>query len=165
MKPVRRILLTAAATAALIAGVPAVVMAATGTASSHLDLQASRFTTTTGSTSSGTMTNVPGLAGLNVCALGQVTAVVSVEVDGARPVGVQVLVDGGPAAQPGAVRLVPAGAHDSGSFTFTQTVAPFEANDHHTFDLQWRSPNGGKIILERGSVVLLYQQGTQGCLP
>lgn len=155
----KRIALALAAAVALLVGIPAAVQAATGAATSPVSLQAARYTTTAASTSSGTMTNVPGLTGLNICASGQVTAVVSAEIDGHRPAGLQVLIDGGPVAQPGAVRLVPAGVHDSGSFTFIQTVGTFEGNDHHVFDLQWRSPAGGKITLERGTIELLYRPG------
>ena len=163
MMRIRRPLVIAAAAAALVLGTAGGVLAATGSASSGLDLQAVRFTSTAASTSSPAFRNIPGLAGLTICARGQVTAVLSVELDGARPAGLQVLVDGGPVAQPGAVRFVPAGAHDSGSFAFIQVVGPFEANDHHTFDAQWRSPAGGRVALERGTVTLLYAKGTQAC--
>jgi hypothetical protein len=164
MRTLRRSAVIVAAAAALTAATGSlVVLAAVGSASSALDAQAARYTTTAASTSSASMHNVPGLAGLTICAARQVTATVSVELDGARPASFQVLVDGGPVAQPGAVRFVPAGTHDSASFTFIQSVGPFEANDHHTFDLQWRSPVGGTVKLERGTVVLAYQKGTHAC--
>jgi len=42
-------------------------------------------------------------------------------------------------------------------------VGPFEANDHHTFDVEWRSPTGAKTTLERGTFNLQYERGTQSC--
>jgi hypothetical protein len=148
--------------AAVVIGVPTVVLAATGGSSSSLDLQASRFTTTSVTTSSKTFQAIPGLSGLNVCALHQVTAALSVELNGA-PAGFLIRIDGGATMQPGAIRFVPAGPHDSFSFTFVNSVGPFEANDHHVFDVEWRSPTGAATTLERGTFNLQYQRGTQSC--
>lgn len=142
--------------------VPAAVLAASGGTSSSVDLQASKFTTSTATTSSKTFHPIPGLSGLNICALDQVTAALSVELNGA-PAGLQVRVDGGGTMAPGAIRFVPAGGHDSFSFTFVQGVGPFEADDHHAFDVEWRSPTGAATTLERGTFNLQYQRGTQGC--
>ena len=157
----RKILIVILAAAVLL-GVPAVVLAASGGTNSSLDLQRSRFTTTTATTSSRTFQPVPGLSGLNICALNQVTATLSVELNGA-PAGFQIRIDGAGTMQPGAVRLVPAGPHDSFSFTFVNSVAPFEANDNHSFDVEWRSPTGAATTLERGTFNLQYQRGTQQC--
>jgi hypothetical protein len=157
----RKILIVILA-AAVVLGVPAVVLAASGGTNSSLDLQRSRFTTTTATTSSRTFQPIPGLSGLNICALNQVTATLSVELNGA-PAGFQIRIDGGGTMQPGAVRLVPAGPHDSFSFTFVNSVAPFEANDNHSFDVEWRSPTGAATTLERGTFNLQYQRGTQQC--
>ena len=148
--------------AVAVLGIPAVVLAASGGFSSSMDLQASKFTTTTATTSSKTSRPVPGLSGLTVCALQQVTATVSVELNGA-PAGFQVRIDGGGTMSPGAIRFVPAGPHDSFSFTFVQNVGPFEANDNHSFDVEWRSPTGAATTLERGTFNLQYQRGTQSC--
>ena len=157
----RKILIVILA-AAVVLGVPAVVLAASGGANSSLDLQRSRFTTTTATTSSRTFQPIPGLSGLNICALNQVTATLSVEINGA-PAGFQIRIDAAGTMQPGAVRLVPAGPHDSFSFTFVNSVAPFEANDNHSFDVEWRSPTGTATTLERGTFNLQYQRGTQQC--
>jgi hypothetical protein len=155
-------LLIPAVALALAVGVPTAVLAASGGANSELDLQASKFTTTTQTTSSTTFRAVGGLSGLTICALHQVTVTVSVELTGA-PASVQVRQDGGPVIKPGAVRFVPVGPHDSFSFTFLANVFPFEANDHHVFDVEWRSPTGRSVTLERGTLNLQYQKGTQGC--
>lgn len=148
--------------AAVLLGVPSAVLAATGGSSSSLQAQASKFTTTAVTTSSQEFRPVPGLSGLNVCAVNQVTATLGVELNGA-PAGFQIRVDGGGTMEPGAVRFVPAGPHDTFSFTFVRSVSPFEANDHHTFDVEWRSPTGSLVTLERGTFNLQYQRGTQAC--
>jgi hypothetical protein len=157
----RKILIVILA-AAVVLGVPAVVLAASGGTNSSLDLQRSKFTTTTATTSSRTFQPIPGLSGLNICALNQVTATLSVELNGA-PAGFQIRIDAAGTMQPGAVRLVPAGPHDSFSFSFVNSVAPFEANDNHSFDVEWRSPTGSATTLERGTFNLQYQRGTQQC--
>jgi hypothetical protein len=147
---------------AVVLGVPTAVLAASGGFSSSLDQQASKFTTTTATTSSKTFHPIPGLSGLLICALHQVTATLSVELNGA-PAGFQIRIDGDGTMQPGAVRFVPAGPHDSFSFTFVNNVGPFEANDHHEFDVEWRSPTGAATTLERGTFNLQFQRGTQMC--
>ena len=148
--------------AAGVLAIPVAVMAASGGTSSSLDLQASKFTTSTATTSSKTFHAIPGLSGLTICALHQVTATLSVQLNGA-PAGFQIRVDGGGTMQPGAIRLVPAGAHDSFSFTFVNSVGPFEADDHHSFDVEWRSPTGAATTLERGTFNLQYEHGVQNC--
>ena len=145
-----------------VLGIPAAVLAASGGASSSLDLQASRFTTSTATTSSKTFHAIPGLSGLTICALHQVTGTLSVQLTGA-PAGFQIRLDGGGTMQPGAIRFVPAGAHDSFSFAFMNTVGPFEADDHHSFDVEWRSPTGAATTLDRGTFNLQYEHGTQNC--
>jgi len=147
---------------ALAAGVPLVAMAASGRFSSSLDRQASRWTTTRASTSSAAFEPVAGLSGLRICTLYQVTATLSVALRGA-PAGFQIRVDGGGLMRPGAVRFVPAGRHASFSFTFLQSVGPFEDNDHHTFDVEWRSPTRATTTLERATFNLQYQRGTHRC--
>jgi hypothetical protein len=148
--------------AATVLGVPAAVLAASGGSSSSMDLQASKFTTTKATTSSKTFRPIKGLSGLTICALHQVTATLSVELNGA-PARFQVRVDGGGTMAPGSIRFVPAGPHDSFSFTFVQSVGPFEANDNHGFEVEWRSPTGAATTLERGTFNLQYQRGTQSC--
>lgn len=157
----RKILIAIVALAVAV-GVPTAVMAASGSASSALDLQAAKFTTTTQTTSSTTFRAINGLSGLSICALHQVTGTLSVQLKGA-PAGFQIRFDGGPVMQPGAIRFVPAANLDSNSFTFVTSVAPFEASDVHSFDVEWRSPTGGATTLTLGSFNLQYEKGTQGC--
>jgi hypothetical protein len=137
-------------------------MAASGGSSSSLGLQRGAWTVNRASTSSSTFRPVPGLAGLDVCALGEVAATLSIQTSGA-PVGLQIRIDGGGLMHPDAVRFVPTGQHDSFSFTWLSTVGPFEANDHHSFDVEWRAPLGGTVTLDRATVNVLYQRGTHAC--
>ena len=159
-----RKVLIAGLASVFVAGVPTAVLAASGglTASgrfsSSLDLQASKWTSTSVSTWSRTFRTIPSLSGLNICALNQVTAALSAQVSGA-PAAFEVLIDDGPTMPPGAIQFVPAGPHDSFSFNFVRSVGPFEANDHHVFDVEWRSPTGKRILLERGTFNLQYQKG------
>ena len=115
-----------------------------------------------GDTSSPAFQPIPALSGLTICALNQVTATLGVELHGA-PAGFQVRVDGGELMRPGAVRFVPAGPHDSSAFGFLEAVGPFENNDHHSFDVEWRSPTRRTTTLERATLNLQYQRGTHSC--
>jgi hypothetical protein len=161
--PMRKIKILIAMMALTVAvGIPTAVMAASGSASSALDLQAAKFTTTTQTTSSTTFRAINGLSGLTICALHQVTGTLSAQLKGA-PAGFQIRFDGGPIMQPGAIRFVPAADFDSNSFTFVTSVGPFEASDVHAFDVEWRSPTGKSTTLTLGTFNLQYQEGTQGC--
>jgi hypothetical protein len=146
----------------ILAAVPAAVLAATGVFGSDLDHQASRWTTTAATTSSKSWRNVPRLV-LVRCTLHQVTASVSVTVSGA-PVEFRVIIDSVTEApmKPGPARFVPSGS-ESFSYDFVGRTGPFEADDSHAFNVQWRSPTGGAVTLRRGVLNLLFQNGTQGC--
>ena len=146
----------------LLAAVPVAVFAASGTLGSALDRQAARWTTTSATTSSAAWRKVPRLS-LTRCTVNQVTATVSVTVRGA-PVLFRVIVDGVPEApmRPGPARFVPDDT-ESFSYSFVGRTAPFEANDTHRFDVQWRSPTGTAVTLRRGALNLLFQRGTQDC--
>lgn len=157
-----RKILIALSALALVVGIPTAVLAASGSANSSLDLQAAKFTTTTQTTSSTTFRAINGLSGISICALNQVTADLSVEVNGA-PASFQIRFDGGPTMQPGAVRFIPAGPHDSFSFTYITSVSTFEASDVHAFDVEWRSPFGRSTTLEKGTFNVQYEHGTHGC--
>jgi hypothetical protein len=73
------------------------------------------------------------------------------------------LVDGDRLMKPGAVRFVPAGPHDTFSFTFIQDIHSLRSSDHHTFAAEWRSPFGASSTLERATLNLQYQHGTRSC--
>ena len=153
-----------AVTGALVVAIaiPAAVIAAGGVLGGAIDRQASRWTTTQAATSSTSWRNVPRMS-LTRCTRNQVTAMVNVTVSGA-PVLFRVIVDGVPEApmRPGPARFVPDGT-ESFSFSFVGRTAPFEADDTHSFNVQWRSPTGDRVRLRRGVLNLLFQAGAQGC--
>ena len=146
----------------LLAAGAAAVLAASGVVGGALDRQAAKWTTTSATTSSTAWRNVPRLS-LTRCTVNQVTATVSVNVRGA-PVLFRVIVDGVPEApmRPGSARFVPDGS-ESFSYSFVGRTAPFEADDTHRFNVQWRSPTGTTVTLRRGVLNLLFQRGSQGC--
>jgi hypothetical protein len=150
------------AVAVVVTTTPIAVLAATGVFGGALDRQRAKWTTTQASTSSRAWKNVPGLA-MTRCTLNQVTATLSVTVSGA-PIRFRVIVDGVPEAplKPSSARFVPEGP-ESFSYTFVGRTAPFEADDTHRFNVQWRSPSGARVTMQQGVLNLLYQQGTQGC--
>jgi hypothetical protein len=146
----------------LLAAVPMAVLAATGTFNGALERQSARWTTTVATTSGNAWSNVPGLS-LMRCTRGQVTAMLSVTVSGA-PVRFRALIDGVAEApmRPGSARFVPNGL-ESFAFSFVANTGPFEADDTHRFDIQWRSQTGAPVTLRRGALNLLFKRGTQGC--
>lgn len=158
----RRRILVFVIALALFAALPLAILAATGTFSGSLERQAARWTTSNASTSSTNWRNVPRLA-LTRCTVDQVTVMVSVSVRGA-PVLFRVIIDGVPEAplRPGFARFVPSGT-ETFSATFVGNTAPFEADDTHRFNVQWRSPSGGTVTLDRGVLDLLFERGDQGC--
>jgi hypothetical protein len=148
--------------AAVMAAAPLALLAATGAFGGELDRQRARWTTTSATTSSTAWRNVPNLA-ITRCTLNQVTAMLSVTVRGA-PVRFRVIIDGVPEApmKPSSARFVPNGA-ESFAYSFVGNTGPFEADDTHRFNVQWRSPTGSPVTLQHGALNLLFQQGTQGC--
>jgi hypothetical protein len=147
---------------ALLVAAPVAVLAANGHFGSELDRQSARWTTNQRTTSSTQWRNVRGLA-LRRCTLRQVTAMVSVTVEGG-PVQFRVVIDGVPEApmKPSPARFVPSGV-ETFSATFVGNTGPFEADDTHVFNVQWRSGTGAAVTLRRGVLNLLFQRGTQGC--
>lgn len=148
--------------AAVVAAVPFAVLAASGTFGGALDRQRADWTTNAATTSSTNWRNVPGLS-ITRCTVNQVTAMLSVTVEGA-PVRFRVVADGVPEApfKPTSARFVPSGT-ESFSFAFVGNTGPFEADDTHRFDVQWRSPTGAPVTMQQGALNLLFQTGTQGC--
>jgi len=157
-----RKVLVAGVIAALVAATPVAVLAARGMFGGELERQSAAWTTNAVTASGTAWRNVPGLA-LTRCSVNQVTAMVNVTVSGA-PVLFRVVIDGVPEApmRPGSARFVPSGS-ESFSFPFARPVAPFEADDTHKYNVQWRSGSGAPVTLHRGLLNLLYERGTQGC--
>jgi hypothetical protein len=153
-----RILIAIVALAVAV-GIPTAVMASSGGfGPAGLNEQQAVFTTTPQTTSS---TGWQGILTSNgndlICALGQVTGTLSVQLTGA-PAGFRIVVDGVPLMQPGAIRFVPAGNSDSSSFTFVASVTTTGGRgDEHSFDVQWHSATGKPVTLVRATVNFQYQ--------
>ncbi len=155
---VRRILVFIGVGAIAVAA-PLAVLAVTGTFNGAAERQSARWTTSSAvSTSSTTWRNVPGLV-LTRCALNQVTLMLSVNVEGA-PVRFRVKIDDAATMKPTSARFVPHGT-ESFAYTFVGNTGPFEANDNHLFNVQWRSPSGAQVTMPQGAINLLFQRGTQ----
>jgi hypothetical protein len=63
---------------------------------------------------------------------------------------------------PDSARFTPEGV-ESFSFDFVRGVHPFEADDTHHFQVQWRSEAGSPVTLRQGMLNILFEDGTQGC--
>ena len=147
---------------AIAVAAPLAILAATGTLNGAAERQSARWTTSAVSTSSTTWRNVPGLV-ITRCTLNQVTLTLSVNVEGG-PVRFRAIIDDVPEApmKPTSSRFVPQGA-ESFAYTFVGRTGPFEADDTHRFNVQWRSPTGAQVTMHQGAINLLFQRGTQGC--
>jgi hypothetical protein len=158
---VRRFLVFIGVGAIAIAA-PFAVLAATGTFNGAAERQSARWVTAAVSTSSKTWRNVPGLV-ITRCTLNQVTLMLSVNVEGG-PVRFRAIIDDVPEApmKPTSSRFVPQGA-DSFAYTFVGRTGPFEADDTHRFNVQWRSPTGAQVTMHQGAINLLFKRRTQGC--
>lgn len=158
----RKLLLIGGLLVVLIAA-PLAVFAASGLTSGTADRQFAKWTTNKASTSSTAWHDVPGLSRLTACTLHEVSANLSVTVSGA-PVRFRVIIDTpeGP-MRPGNARFVPGADEESFSYTFVRNTFPFEADDTHLFSVQWRSPTGRMVTLQRGDLNLIFEEGTQGC--
>jgi hypothetical protein len=109
------------------------------------------------STSSKAWTDLNNMSVGPICALGAVSATVTVVVTGARA-GFRVLIDGGAILQPG--QAFNQGTNNGAdttmySFTFETNASTFEASDSHAFTVQWRS-TGGSTTLQSGSLLVQY---------
>jgi len=150
--------------AALLVGAGAAASQASlgsGSASANANRQHGVWRSVQASTDSRVFRAVPSLRA-RVCAIGEVSVTVSLSGAGA-PMLVQVHQDDGPVIAPGAVTFAPEASGDSTSFTFLARVQPFEANDHHYFQVEWRSLTGGRATLLAATMNLVYQQGSHAC--
>jgi hypothetical protein len=159
----RKLLLGASIVAGVgLVAVPAVLIAHPGIRGSALDRQTFKYREREASTSSKAWSNVPGVGVFQVCAINEVSANVNLVLRGG-PVAFRIRIDGTSEvlAHPGAVSFRP-GPGRVFSFGFAEHVAPFEANDLHQLELQWRSLTGRQVTLKRGMVNVLFERGLQG---
>ncbi len=154
----KKLLIVTGAIALVLAVSAQMVIAFSNDESGLLDRQSAIFRTSSASTTDTAFHDLTGM-GVNLCALNEVSATLSVKLSGA-PAAFQIRVDGGGTMIPGAARFVPAGTEDSGSFTFVANAQPFEANDHHFYQVEWRSVTGGATNVLRAVLNLQYQDGT-----
>jgi hypothetical protein len=140
---------------------PTMLSAHPGIRGSGLDRQTFKYREREATTSSKAWSNVPGLGVFQVCAVNEVSAQVNLVLrDG--PVAIRLRIDGTEVlAHPGAVSFRP-GPGRVFSFGFAEHVAPFEANDLHQIEVQWRSLTGSQVTMKRGMVNLVFEQGLQG---
>jgi hypothetical protein len=142
--------------------VPVAVWAAGTRLGSDLERQTGRWTTSHAATSSRAWRDTPSLRNLTICSRRAVTAMLGVTLEGARA-HFRVIVDTPEAPMhPSVARFDPDGK-ESFSFLFVRRTGPFEADDTHSFTVQWRSPSGGRVMLTNAVLNLLYERGTQGC--
>jgi hypothetical protein len=146
----------------LVVAAPVAVFAANHNFNGAAERQSAKWTTSGGSISGTGWHNVPGL-GITRCTVREVSETATLTVSGG-PVRFRAVIDGVPEApmKPGIVRFVPNGK-ESATFAFVANTGPFEADDDHRFDLQWKSPTGATITLHQGAVNLVFQAGTQNC--
>ena len=157
----RKRLVIPAAIAVLVASAPLAVMAASGGAGGAVDRQRFGFFRGVITTRSTTFHNVRGANTGLICARGPLSAAVSVTTSGAA-FALLVRVDDGPVLHPGAVRFS-GGGIDSTSYTWVGGVGPFEANDHHSFALQWKSATGSPVTMRKAVIDVFYKKGHAAC--
>jgi hypothetical protein len=125
----------------------------------NLDAQRARYRTTSLSTSSTAWHNVPVLS-VDICALNEVSATLSINLSGGRA-RFRVVGEQGNVIKPGPAEFAPTGAGtESFSYTFVTSVGTFEADDRHSLFVQWRSPNGARVTLTRADLNVLYERGS-----
>jgi hypothetical protein len=149
---------------ALVAGA-GIALAATHVRTSRANCLDMVWRTTPVSTSSTTFTRVPGLKDSPVSIYGM-TVTVSAQVSGAAAeFRVRSTNVGGQTAtsEPGRVRFVPDAAGDAFSF---QWVERGNRAAVHAIDLvlEWRSPTGNQVTLDRGDMSVDYQSETGACV-
>lgn len=108
-------------------------------------------------TASGNWKDVQGYRVL-VCAEKAVTATAFVNVSGA-PVQFRFSLDNGATFRPNAGRFDPRDGTTAFMLMGAQRASTFEGTDSHAVTLQWRSPTGESVSLNRGLMNVLYQTG------
>jgi hypothetical protein len=151
----RKVVVLAVFLVGVLVGIPVAVLAAGGGKEGGLNRQGFRFRLGPAiSTSSSQFRPIPGLLRLT-CSRGTVAVTVSVNVTGA-PLDVRAVIDSGKPMEPRIAHFDPAGT-TSFSYTFVDSVGPFEASNGHTYSVQWRSPTGGSVTLRRADMLVQYR--------
>lgn len=149
----KRVAVAGACVAAVL--VPVAAVAVVGDFNGQVNRQALTFRTHAAATQSTTFRPLPGVSP-DTCSRGPVAVTVSLTLAGGL-VDVRVLMDnvaeGAGILRPGPVRFRPGAS----SFTFVGQVSPFEAEDGHSFNVQWRSPTGDRVVAKKATVVAQYR--------
>jgi hypothetical protein len=144
--------------AAIIAPLAVWALIPSGTYNGNLDRQQAKWRATALTTTSVGWANVPVLS-VNICAINEVSATLSVNVSGGR-VRFRMVGEQGNVIKPGMAEFAPTGTVDSFSYTFVTSVGTFEADDRHTLRVQWRSVSGASVTLRRADLNVLYERGS-----
>ena len=146
---------------AIAVAIPAAVWAVTsGVYNGNVDRQRAKFRNTAITTTSTAWHNVAVLS-VNICAINEVSATLSVNLSGGRA-RFRIIGEQGNVIQPGPAEFAPSGI-ESFSYTFVTSVGTFEADDRHSLQVQWRSTTGAAVTLRRGALNVLYERGTLSC--
>jgi hypothetical protein len=158
-----RKLFVAGLSLALVGGAAWTVLADTGGGRTPVSCMDTRWRTSPVSTSSMSWQAVPGFSARPV-AIFPLAVNVSAQVSGA-PVAFRILStnigDVTVVSKPGPTRFVP-GNDGPNSFAYQWVERDGSAAAHESFiRLQWRSPSGNPVHLQRGDMSILY--ATDGC--
>ena len=135
--------------------------AAPNRGSGDLNRQAFRWTSNPVSTSSKKWSEIPGISGMVICADHGVSVTVSLGASGA-PLGLRVLVGGSEPIPPGATRFDPTRTAPAFSYTFVKRLPTGVGREDHRVAVQWRSPTGRRVTLNRADVVAQFEVGHRG---
>jgi hypothetical protein len=164
----RKLFIASALVLAIAVAVPVALAATSGRAGGQLDRQQAAWKTSPVSTSSSDWHTLPRLSFVSsgsgshtLCARHELSVSLSVNLRGA-PALFRVVLDGGAILQPGPARFVPGSDSQTFAATFVGSAGTFEGSDGHALEVQWRSPSGGVVTLDRGVANVLYERGVSG---
>jgi hypothetical protein len=164
----RKLFVALALALAIAVAVPVALAATSGRSGGLLDRQQAAWKTSPISTSSSDWETLPRLSFVSsgstshtLCARHELSVSLSANLRGA-PVLFRVVLDGGAILEPGPARFVPVSGAQTFAATFVGSAGTFEGSDGHALEVQWRSPTGGVVTLDRGVANVLYERGVSG---
>lgn len=161
--------LLAALTLALVVAIAVPIALAAGPtrAAGQLDRQQAAWTADPVSNSSPQWRTIRRLSFVSsqsvsntLCAKHELSVSLSVGFHGGAPVLFRVLMDGGPTLEPGPAHFLPGSGSRTHAATFVGNAGTFEGSDRHALEVQWRSPSGEPVTLDRGVANVLFEQGS-----
>jgi hypothetical protein len=164
----RKLFIASALVAAVAVAVPVALAATSGRANGSLDRQQAAWKSAAVSSSSRAWRTIPRLSFIStasgshtLCTRNELSVSLSLNLRGA-PVLFRVVLDGGAVLEPGPARFVPGAGSETFAATFVGHAGTFEGSDGHALEVQWRSPTGGVVTLDRAVANVLYEQGVAG---